>query len=308
VTGVLLAGAVCGLGVLLLVRLLGDGPAPARTAAAALAQLDARRNRRRRDVSLTVDRRHQGESARLRRLGRSLLEALDARGVRLPGDVLRDLALVGRSVEFHLAASFLSAVIGLVLPLVALSIGSLALPVLRSGAPVWVGLACALVGGLLPTAVLASQASGRRRDFRHTVGSFLDLVAMNLSGGRGIPEALASASSISTGWAMVRIRDTLERARLQGATPWAALGLLGEDTGVEELRDLAMALGLVADDGAKIRESLAARAASLRRRELADAEGRAQARSQSMLVAQLLLALGFLLFLVYPAAARVLGS
>jgi tight adherence protein C len=308
VTGVLLAGAVCGLGVLLLVRLLGEGPAPARTAAAALAELDARRDRRLRDVSLTVDRRHQSESTRMRRLGRSLLEALDARGIRLPGDVLRDLALVGRSVETHLAASFLAAVGGLIIPLVTLSIGSLVAPVLRSGAPLWVGLVCALIGGLLPTAVVASQASGRRRDFRHTVGSFLDMVAMNLSGGRGIPEALQSASSISSGWAMVRIRDTLERARLQGATPWAALGLLGEETGVDELRDLAMALALVADDGAKIRESLSARAASLRRRELADAESRAQARSQSMLVAQLLLALGFLLFLVYPAAARVLGS
>jgi Flp pilus assembly protein TadB len=307
-TGVLLAGAACGLGVLLLVQLFGGGPASARTAAAALAEIDARRDRRRRDVSLTVDRRHQAESARLRRLGRSLLETLDARGIRLPGDVLRDLALVGRSAEMHLAASVVAAVAGLMVPLVTLSIGSLVAPVLRAGAPLWVGLACGLVGGLLPTAVLASRASGRRRDFRHTVGSFLDMVAMNLSGGRGIPEALQSASSISEGWAMVRIRDTLERARLQGATPWAALGLLGEETGIDELRDLAMALALVADDGAKIRESLAARAASLRRRELADAEGRAQARSQSMLVAQLLLALGFLVFLVYPAAARVLGS
>jgi hypothetical protein len=77
---------------------------------------------------------------------------------------------------------------------------------------------------------------------------------------------------------------------------------------VDELRDMAAALALVADDGAKVRDSLSARAASLRRRELAEIEGRAQARSQSMLVAQLLLATGFLIFLVYPAIVRVLGS
>jgi Flp pilus assembly protein TadB len=307
-TPILLAGAVCGLGVLLLVRALGQGPGPARFAATSLAEMDARRNRQRRDASLTVDRRHQWESTQLRRLGRSLLDVLDTRGIRLPGDVLRDLSLVGRSVELHLAVSFLAAMGGLLVPMVLLSIMAVAVPVLRSGAPLWVGLAGGLIGGLLPTVVMASQASGRRRDFRHIVGSFLDMVAMNLSGGRGVPEALQSASSISDGWAMVRIRDTLERARLQGATPWAALGQLGAETGIDELRDLAMALALVADDGAKIRESLSARAASLRRRELADAEGRAQARSQSMLVAQLLLALGFLAFLVYPAAARVLGS
>ena len=45
----------------------------------------------------------------------------------------------------------------------------------------------------------------------------------------------------------------------------------------------------------------------MRKRELADAEGRAAARSQSMLIAQLLLCVGFLLFLTYPAGARVLG-
>lgn len=307
-TPILLAGAACGLGVLLLAREYRGGAGSARSAAASLAEMDARRDRQRRNVSLTVDRRHQGESTRMRRLGCWLLDILDARGIRLPGDVLRDLSLVGRSTELHLATSFLAAVGGLLVPTVLLSIMAVAVPLLRRGAPLWVGLTGGLIGGLVPTAVMMSQASGRRRDFRHIVGSFLDMVAMNLSGGRGIPEALQSASSISNGWAMVRIRDTLERARLQGATPWAALGQLGEETGVDELRDLAMALALVADDGAKIRGSLSARAASLRRRELADAEGRAQARSQSMLVAQLLLALGFLTFLVYPAAARVLGS
>jgi hypothetical protein len=45
----------------------------------------------------------------------------------------------------------------------------------------------------------------------------------------------------------------------------------------------------------------------MRRKELADTEGRAAARSQSMLVAQLLLCVGFLLFLMYPAIAKVLG-
>jgi tight adherence protein C len=78
--------------------------------------------------------------------------------------------------------------------------------------------------------------------------------------------------------------------------------------GIDELRDMAAALALVADDGAKVRDSLSARATSLRRRELSEIEGRAQARSQSMLVAQLLLASGFLIFLIYPAIARVLGA
>jgi hypothetical protein len=80
-----------------------------------------------------------------------------------------------------------------------------------------------------------------------------------------------------------------------------------EEIRVDELRDLAAALSLVAEDGAKVRESLTARAASLRRRELADLEGQAGERSQSMLVAQMFLVAGFLVFLVFPVIGVLLG-
>ncbi|HET6738013.1 MAG TPA: type II secretion system protein, partial [Kribbella sp.] len=97
-------------------------------------------------------------------------------------------------------------------------------------------------------------------------------------------------------------------ARLIGITPWDAMARLGEDLGVEELRDLASALALAGDEGAKIRSSLLARAASLRRKELADVEGKAGERSQSMLVAQLVMIAAFFLFLAFPAGVAILGS
>jgi tight adherence protein C len=56
----------------------------------------------------------------------------------------------------------------------------------------------------------------------------------------------------------------------------------------------------VAEDGAKVRESLAARATSMRPRELAAVEGKAGEQSQ--------LCIGFLIFLAYPAAVAVLGA
>ena len=156
--------------------------------------------------------------------------------------------------------------------------------------------------------MVRGQAQTRRRDFRHVVGSFLDLVAMSLAGGRGVPEALQSAAELSDDWGMVRIRNALGSARLHGRTPWSALGMLGEELRIDELRDLAAALALVAEDGAKVRDSLSARAGSLRRRELAESEGKAGESSQSMLVAQLLLCVGFLIFLMYPALVGVLGG
>lgn len=305
ITVIIALGALSGVGMVLLVTLLDQRP---EAGPAALARLDLDRQRFRRDSVLRVDDRYGTESLRLRRIGAQVRELMEARGVRLPVAVRADLAMTGRSVEGHIATSIVSAVAGVALPVVAAIVLTGVLGSSGGLVPLWAALILGLLGLVLPTLQLRGVAAERRRDFRHVIGSFLDLVAMNLSGGRGVPEALDTASGISQGWGMLRIRDTLRTARLQGTTPWSALGHLGDELQIDELRDLAAALGLVAEDGAKVRDSLYARADSMRQRELAEAEGRAQARSQSMLVAQLLLCVGFLAFLTYPAVARVLSS
>ncbi|MEP7088725.1 MAG: type II secretion system F family protein [Nocardioidaceae bacterium] len=301
---VMLVGALAGLGVFLLVTVLQGG---AVTGAAGVAQIDSQRSRNQRDAGLTSDSRHLDESVRVRRVGSELRTALADRGIDLPASLTANLGIVGQSVETFLARTVGYALLGVFLPFLVLS-PLIVLAGFSPIVPLWLTGIGALVGAVIPYSNLARQADVRRRDFRHVVSSFLDLVAMNLAGGRGVPEALQSATSISDGWAMVRIRDTLAAARLQGTTPWAALGQLGDEVQVDELRDLSAALALVAEDGAKVRDSLSARAGSMRRKELADSEGRAAARSQSMLVAQLLLCVGFLLFLTYPAVAQVLGT
>jgi tight adherence protein C len=303
-TLVMLGGALVGLGLLLVIRLAAGTTS---NGAAGLLQLDADLRRYRNEVKLTADRRHQEESLRMRRLGSGLRRALEARGITVPPSISADLGIAGRSVETHLATSLVAALMGFVVPFLMLTPLSIVTGSLPGVVPVWLGILGAAVGAVLPTLQLRTIAADRRRDFRHVVSAFLDLVAMNLAGGRGVPEALTSASGISDGWAFVRIRDTLETAKLQGVTPWAALGELGDELAIDELRDLSAALALVAEDGAKVRDSLTARAVSMRKRELADTEGRAQARSQSMLMAQMLLCVGFLLFLTYPAVARVIG-
>lgn len=300
---VMLAGAVAGLGVLVVVWLVAQ---PRTTGPVALALLDQRLARGRREASLTADRRHTEESQRMRRVGARIGDALDSQGLRLPARLEADLGIVGQSREMFLARIAGGALLGGALPNCALLPFAM-LGLIGFAVPLWLVLIGALVGGVIPYLELARLAEEKRRAFRHMVSAFLDLVAMNLAGGRGVPEALQAASSISDSWGVVRIRDTLESAKLQGITPWYALGQLGEEVDVDELRDLAAALALVAEDGAKVRESLTARAASMRHRELADAEAKAEERSQSMLVAQLLLCVGFLVFLIYPSLARVLA-
>lgn len=302
-TLVMLAGAVAGCGIMVAVWLVAQ---PTTSGPVALALLDARLARGRREASLTSDRRHAEESLRMRRVGTRIGEVVESQGIRLPARLDADLGMVGQSREIFFARTAGGALLGAVLP------NAVLIPFAVTGLvgfaiPLWLVLFGSVVGALVPYLELAREASDKRRAFRHMVSAFLDLVAMNLAGGRGVPEALQAASGLSDSWGMVRIRDTLEAAKLQGITPWAALGQLGEEVDVDELRDLAAALALVAEDGAKVRDSLSARASSMRHRELADAEARSEERSQSMLVAQLLLCVGFLIFLVYPALARILA-
>ena len=242
-----------------------------------------------------------------RRLGRALAAFCAEQGWEFPS-LRANLSIVGRSFENFLATKVLLGLFGLLLGPVLLLLFGLAGVRIPVVIPVWLGLAAGGVFFFLPDLEVNQQADARRRDFRHAIGAFLDLVSMNLSGGRGVPEALMAACEIGSGWALWRLRDALANARITGQTPWQALGALGEEVRVDQLRDLAAALSLVADDGAKVRESLTARAASLRRRELADLEGQAGEKSQSMLVAQMLLCAGFLIFLTYPVVGVLLGT
>ncbi len=300
-TPALIAGAVTGFALFLLIFAL----IPRRVGLARrIAAFDAGRPAAPRAVNYPGDGK---ESAVSKRLGAALARFCAEQGWEFRS-LRANLALVGKSFENYLATKVMLGFLGLLIPLIALTAIGFAGIHVSFIVPVWVALVFAGVFFLLPDLELKQQVDKRRRDFRHAIGAFLDLVAMNLSGGRGVPEALMAASEIGEGWAFWRIRDALANARITGQTPWQALGLLGEEVQVSELKDLSAALSLVAEDGAKVRESLTARAVSLRRRELADLEGQAGERSQSMLVAQMVLAGAFLVFLMYPAVQTLLHT
>jgi Flp pilus assembly protein TadB len=248
-----------------------------------------------------------GVQATMVRLGDRLEVLVADRGWQL-GKVRSDLGMTNRTLGGFLATKLVLGVFLLMVAPVLWAVMEVAGVPVAGAIPALGALVLGALGFYLPDLALRSEAASRRRDFRRVVGILLDLVAMNLAGGRGLPEALLSASTISEQWSVVRIRQALANARLFGTTPWAALGDLGAEIGVDELRDLSAALSLAADDGAKIRTSLSARAATLRRRELAEAEGEAGEKSQSMLIAQLVLCMGFLLFLGYPAVAQLLAQ
>jgi tight adherence protein C len=244
------------------------------------------------------------------RAGRPLAVALArSRGSWLvPGSVRRDLAVLGRSPERHLAEKVTLALVGLLfVPAVTalLLIGGTRVPLV---VPVWGSLVLLAAGFVVPDLGIRSDAARRRRDFRHALSSFLDLVVVGLAGGGGVESALADAAWVGEGWCFEHLRHALDQARLARQAPWDALGRLGADLGIGELSELAASVALAGTEGAKIRASLTAKGVSLRTHELAEAETADQAASERMSLPVVLLFAGFLLFLGYPAIEKVLTS
>jgi len=298
VIAALLCGAGVGTGLFLMVR----GMAPPRPSLAeALAQL-----RRMPEPTSLVVARDSGGFAHW--MGRPLAEVLlrAGAGVVIWPRVRRDLAVLGRNTERHLAEKVTLAIVGLLLVPACAALLSLAGATLPVALPLWGSLVGAVAGFVLPDLGIHAEAEARRRDFRHALGSFLDLVVIALAGGGGVETALGDAASVGEGWAFDELRHSLDAARLARDTPWSALERLGDELGVAELGELAASVGLAGAEGAKVRASLGAKAASLRSHQLAEAETTAQAATEKMSLPVVLLFAGFLCFIGYPAIERVL--
>jgi tight adherence protein C len=296
----LVLGAGTGLGIWLVVR--GLFP-PRPSLADALAQL----KRVPQAAPVLAPGADGGIAARVGMPVAGLLGHMGA-GWLVPGRIRQDLAVLERSTERHLAEKVtLSLVCLLVIPAMAavLALGGARLSL---AVPVWGALVLAVVGFVIPDLGIHTDATRRRRDFRHALSSFLDLVVVALAGGGGVESALGDAASIGTGWPFAYLRRALDQARLAREAPWAALGRLGVELGVGELSELAASVALAGTEGAKVRASLAAKATSLRTHQLAEAETADQAASERMSLPVVLLFAGFLFFIGFPAVERVLHS
>jgi Flp pilus assembly protein TadB len=291
----LLLGALGGLSLFGAARAL----APARPEPVEIiAALDARR--------ASADTPTSGGAGWRYRLGADLAALAAQRGWQ-PRTLRQDLSLLGQDLPDLFGRKILASAAGFTAVPLATALLSTAGAHVSLLIPLWLTLAAATIGFLGPDLRVRRQATRARAEFHSAVSAFLDLVAMNLEGGRGIPEALTAASRIGAGPALTRIARTLEAARLSGTSPWAALAQLGRAIGVDELTELGAMLSTVAAEGAQVRGTLRERAKTLRARRAADLEAKAGGRTQSMLIAQILLALAFLCYLLYPAVTRILA-
>jgi len=212
-----------------------------------------------------------------------------------------DLEVTRRSLAAVTTERILVALAGMMLPLSMMAmtaIGGVPLPGLVMIVAAIIG---AVVGYQVPMWQLTTRASLARRRFRTSLSAYLDLVSIMLSGGAGIETALFAASRVGDGPAFTRIADALDVSRTSRQSPWDALAHLGASVGVAELPELAATVRLGGEQGARMTASLVAKASSMRSKQLAEVEAQANAATEKMGLPMVMLFLGFLILLGYPA-------
>ena len=197
------------------------------------------------------------------------------------------------------------AVAGFMLPvmmMLVLAAGAVfASPVLILG----VSVIFAAAGFFYPDLPLSEKVTKRQQAFRHSLNSYLDLVTIILAGGGGIEAALEGAADAGDGWAFAELRNALRSSRLTRRSPWDTFAELGEELGVNELTELSASVALAAGHGARIKESLIAKADAMRAAQAAQIEAAAETQSEKMIVPVVVLVLGLILFIGYGAADAI---
>lgn len=227
------------------------------------------------------------------RLGRLLL--------RTTGDRLRtprltaDLAVVRCPAETYAGNLAAAAIAGAMAgPLLALTATSVS-----------VSLWFVPVGALAAAGVVEwrfrQNVVRARKDFRHALGAYLDVLVLLFAANEGPEGAMSHAARIGTGPAFEDLRRATVEARLGGEAVWESLDRLGRTLAISELREIAAAGQMAGDQGASVRKSLITKARSLRQTALAEQESAGNSRASTMFAPIIVLGLGFLLFIIYPA-------
>ena len=233
------------------------------------------------------------------RLERAAVAAYQRLRLPLSPSTERLLALRGRSISSFFAQKLIFALAGLAAPAL-LSAADLALGLGLGAAPAMAGL-LGLVGGYFaPDLALRRSQQGVKRDSEAAMSVFFDLVILERLGNASATQALRRAAELCDVALFVRIRDALERARLQQRPPWAELHKLAEDLELPQLGDIADVLSLD-EQGAALAGALRARVTELRHAHLSREKIAATQETEAMTIWMVIPVLAFaLLFLGAP--------
>ena len=292
---VIATGAGVGFGLFLIGRALFPPPV-----ALHIALADLRRPR-----PAVTDAGHPGQGRVIERVGRAVVRTLEATGLVDVGRLRRRLRTLDKTIEAHAYEKLVTGSAGLGIPVIFTVVAAAGGVNVSPGWTVALAVVFGLAGFMYPDLGLTERIERRRRDFRHCLSAYLDLVTIILAGGGGLETALHTAADLGDGWAFTEIRGALRRARLTNRTPWDVFDELGEELGVDELRELAAAAHLAGDQGARIRASLAAKADSMRSSQTAAIEAQAESATEKMLLPVVTLVVGMILFIGFGVVEAI---
>ena len=291
----LLAGALVGLGVVLLAaRLMPAEP----DLAEALRRLTPTRTRRTdTPVSAAVGKE---------RIGVWAIRALPPGvWVRTP---TRELALLRVPLARFHGDKIVFAFLGLLIPpflaafLEFLDLGlPLTIPAIAS-----VGLAVVMF--FLPNYNAIDDAKKARLEFARALGAYIELVALERNNGSGVRQAMEAAAEVGDSWVFRRLHEELTRSRWSGLPPWEALHALADELGLPELNDFADIMRLSGEEGASVYTNLRARSGAMRTAMLNDEIAQANAVGERMTIPGSLLGVIFMALLVAPSLLRMFSS
>lgn len=293
----MITGAALGLGVVVGYRAVFPRPIPL---SKALGDIERPRHSRPASSHTLVT------SGVTDRIGQIVVRVVESSGIIDLGGLQRRLRALGKPIEVHAFEKLLGGIAGLFIPVMfALMLTATGVSV-SPGVIVVLAVGLAVAGFMYPDLGLSDQIERRRRDFRHSLSAYLDLVTIILAGGGGLETALQTSADLGDGWAFSEIRTALHRARLTNRTPWEVFDDLGVELGVDELRELAAAAHLAGDQGARIRASLAAKADSMRASQTAAIEAQGEAATEKMLLPVVTLVVGMILFIGFGVVQAII--
>lgn len=168
-----------------------------------------------------------------------------------------------------------------------------------------------LIGGSLGVVFrygrLQSEASAMRAHFQEVFATYLGLVAISMGSGMGVESAFRKSASLSDDWAILRLRRALDTATFMSKPIGEVLGELGERWREPNLALLSQAMMRV-EAGARLQETLLAKVGALREQRMAELESTAGKVTEKLFGPTMVMGVGFLIFLIFPALAHLFSS
>ena len=219
-----------------------------------------------------------------------------------------DLQICNINASSLVASKLIGGVIGLGVPGFSLALLHTAGAGFSFGMNILIPVIAAVFGFMYPEYKIRQLSKARRRSFLHSFSSFLDLTNILLAGGAGTETALVAAAESGDGWSFEQIRRVLTIAQSTRSSPWSELSRLGDTYALPQIKEIAGSIQLAGEHGARIRTSLAARAESLRNRQMSEVESSANAATERMGLPMVLLFVSFIVLIGYPAVNLVIGG